>query len=186
MDRLLNIDEQIRCKLLHSGAHELYKELYPNHLRLYTAFYRLSSFVNYGNTKFDRIKLAECGFYNKADTLQQLAHYESPNTVMTNIECGAYKKEDKIKAQQFPFLRSVNGLSYPNVPLNVSLHNMAALSHGSNIVSTSVTGHYLGTMSEDKVFCLWSTELMLLKFISIDLKRAKQPEAKVVTKESLT
>lgn len=141
--------------------------------------------MNYGNTKFDRIKLAECGFYNKFDTLQQLAHYESPNTVMTNIECGAYKKEDKIKSQQFPFLRSVNGLPFPNVPLSVSLENLAALSHGSKITSTCVTGHYLGTMSEDKVFSLWSTELMLLKFISIDLKKAKQPEFKVVTKDSL-
>lgn len=52
LSSILNLDEQLRCKLLHSHAQSLYKELYPNHLRLYTAIYRLSSFVNYGNTKF--------------------------------------------------------------------------------------------------------------------------------------
>ena len=37
---------------------------------------RLTSFLNYGNTRFDIFKLAELGFVNKADMLQDIGYYE--------------------------------------------------------------------------------------------------------------
>jgi len=58
LSNALNLDEQLRCGLLHSQAQSVYSEFYPNHLRLYTAIYRLSSFVNYGNSKFKVERLA--------------------------------------------------------------------------------------------------------------------------------
>jgi hypothetical protein len=48
---------------------------YPFHPRLYSAFNRLASFVNYNTSKYDTIKLAELGFYNKSDSLQDIAFY---------------------------------------------------------------------------------------------------------------
>jgi hypothetical protein len=128
----LNLDEQLRCKLLHSQAASLYRELYPNHLRLYTAIYRLSSYVNYGNTKFNVAQLAEHGFYNTADGLQKLSHYECPHAHISNIEEGHFKNEQDIVRLQLPFLRSVNGLPYPNVPLKVSLLNHPAGTHSTS------------------------------------------------------
>lgn len=53
-------------------------ENYSYHPRLYSAWSRLASFINYGNTKYNTIKLAELGFYNKSDMLQDLAFYEHP------------------------------------------------------------------------------------------------------------
>ena len=187
----LNLDEQLRCSLLHSSGNSLYREFYPNHLRLYTSIYRLSSFVNYGNTKFNVIKLAENGFYNVADGMQKLAHYESPNTYISNIEEGQFTNEKDIAKQQLPFLRSVNGLSFPNVPLKVSLDSHPAYPHASkpsNIIAVTHKNRYLGVLSKDMILTLWNTELMLLKYITIDLKKRKQAETvvKPEQKESST
>jgi hypothetical protein len=188
--KVLNIDEQLRCSLLHSLGRSIYREFYPNHLRLYTAIYRLSSFVNYGNTKFKVEKLAENGFYNIADGLQKLAHYESPNTHISNIEEGQFTKEKDIVKQQLPFLRSINGLPFPNVPLKVSLDSHPAYSHSakpSNIISVAPESRYLGVLGDDMTFTLWSAELMLVRLISVDLKKQKQTIlARVETKEAAT
>lgn len=51
-----------------------YKEMFPDHPRLYSSFQRLSSFLNYGNTKYDVVKLAELGFYNRSDMLQDISY----------------------------------------------------------------------------------------------------------------
>lgn len=71
----LDIDEQVRCQLLDEKSQKMYKEHYPNYSRLYTAIQRLSSFLNYGNTRYNVVKLAELGFYNKSDLLQNISHY---------------------------------------------------------------------------------------------------------------
>ena len=75
----LHIEEQIRAKLMNSLGQAKLKEHYPYHPRLYSAWSRFTSFVNYSNTKYDTIKLAELGFYNKTDMLQDLAYFEHPN-----------------------------------------------------------------------------------------------------------
>lgn len=59
------------------GLKKLY-EHFSYHPRLYSAFNRLASFVNYGITKFNTVLLAELGFYNKSDMLQDLSFYEYP------------------------------------------------------------------------------------------------------------
>ncbi len=75
----LNIDEQLRIKLLTNKNKELAKSLYDDHPRVYNALNRLCSFLNYGNTKFDVFKLADLGFFNKTDMLQDLAYIENPH-----------------------------------------------------------------------------------------------------------
>lgn len=190
LSKALHLDEQLRCSLLHSEAKGLYQEFYPNHLRLYTAIYRLSSFVNYGNTKFGVERLAEIGFYNLVDGIQRLAHYESPNTHIANIESGQFENERDIVKQQLPFLRSVNGLPFPNIPLKVSLDSHPAYPHSigsSEIIAVTPQNRYLGVLSKDKTFTLWNTELMLAKLIKVDIKKSKQVEgARTESKEAAT
>jgi hypothetical protein len=53
----------------------------------------LASFINYGNTKFDVVKLAEAGFYNKSDMLQDIAFYEFPEVPIPAAEDPSYKNE---------------------------------------------------------------------------------------------
>ena len=82
---------------------------------MYTAVQRLSSFLNYGNTRYDVIKLAELGFYNKSDLLQNLSHYEDPDIPIPNIEEGEILSEESILKKSLPHLRSLNNLPFPNV-----------------------------------------------------------------------
>ena len=54
---------------------EVSSKIFRYHPRLYSAFERLGSFLNYGNTKFETKKLAELGFFNKSDMLQDLSYF---------------------------------------------------------------------------------------------------------------
>lgn len=65
-------------------------EYFPYHPRLYSAWSRLASFINYSNTKFKTIALAEAGFYNKSDMLQDLAFYEHPELPIPVSEDPSY------------------------------------------------------------------------------------------------
>lgn len=47
---------------------------------------RLCSFLNYGNTKFDLFKLADLGFFNKTDMLQDIAYIENPQLPIPTAE----------------------------------------------------------------------------------------------------
>lgn len=47
---------------------------------------RLCSFINYGNTKYNVFKLADLGFFNKTDMLQDLAYVESPQVEIPTAE----------------------------------------------------------------------------------------------------
>ena len=58
----------------HEGLSKLNAH-YPYHPRLYSAFNRLASFINYNTSRYDTIQLAELGFYNKSDALQDIAFY---------------------------------------------------------------------------------------------------------------
>lgn len=69
----MNIDEQLRLRLSTNKNKALINELYEYHPRGYNSLNRLISFLNYGNSRFDVFKLAELGFYNKSDMLQDLA-----------------------------------------------------------------------------------------------------------------
>lgn len=51
----LHIEEQIRAKLMNSLGQAKLNEHYPYHPRLYSAWSRFTSFVNYSNTKYDTI-----------------------------------------------------------------------------------------------------------------------------------
>jgi hypothetical protein len=80
----LNLEEQLRAKLSSSESVSLINEKLGYHPRLYSAISRLTSFINYGITKYDVKKLAELGFYNKSDMLQDLAFFESPDIPISN------------------------------------------------------------------------------------------------------
>lgn len=64
---------------MNDSCYEAYQKLFTEHPRLYSAFARLSSFLNYGNSKFSTVKLAELGFYNRSDMLQDLSYVELPD-----------------------------------------------------------------------------------------------------------
>ena len=66
----LHLEEQVRVKLMTSSGKDLLKKYYSFHPRLYSAFNRLASFINYGESKYDTRQLAELGFYNKGDSLK--------------------------------------------------------------------------------------------------------------------
>jgi len=72
---LLHLEEQIRAKLMNNLGQTKLNLNYPYHPRLYSAWSRFASFVNYSNTKYNTVKLAELGFYNKTDMLQDLAYF---------------------------------------------------------------------------------------------------------------
>ena len=183
----LNLDEQVRCQLLDHKNEKLFSELYPNYSRLYTAFFRLSSFLNYGNSRYDVIQLAELGFYNQSDLLQNLAHYEDPHVPISNIEEGPFLSESQLLRKRLPHLRSLNNLPFPNVPLEVSLTSLPAQTHDGGDISKVVTsGNFFGLVSTDKVFSLWTSEVLLLNLISFDLKSfVKRNQAKVEVTEEI-
>lgn len=60
---------------------------------MYNAMNRLCSFINYGNTKHDVKKLADLGFFNKTDMLQDLAYVESPHVGVPTAEEGLKENE---------------------------------------------------------------------------------------------
>lgn len=82
----LNIDEQLRIKISTNQSKKIVKDLYDYHPRVYNALNRLGSFLNYGNTKFDVFKLADLGFFNKTDMLQDLAFIENPHVPIPTAE----------------------------------------------------------------------------------------------------
>jgi hypothetical protein len=85
------LEEQLRAKAMsNSSLSSKLNEYFGYHPRLYSAFSRLASFVNYGNTKHDIRKLAELGFYNKSDMLQDIAHFEFPDMPISSVEDPSY------------------------------------------------------------------------------------------------
>lgn len=64
---------------MNNDCTEAYKKLFKEHPRLYSSISRLASFLNYGNSKYNTVKLAELGFYNRSDMLQDLAFVELPD-----------------------------------------------------------------------------------------------------------
>lgn len=63
--------------------------------------------------------------------------------------------------------------AYPNKP------------EPSNIVGVTAEKRYIGVLTDDKTFTLWNTELMLVKMITVDIKKRNQTNAvKVEAKES--
>lgn len=72
--------------------------------------------------------------------------------------------------KNFPHLRSLNNLPFPNVPLSVSLNSMCPQTHnGSEIVRVAVDGYFFGFLSNDKIFSLWSGEMILLNYVTFNL-----------------
>jgi hypothetical protein len=74
----LHLEEQLRAKLSNEEGVDMLNNALGHHPRLYSAINRLASFINYGVTKYNTKALAEAGFYNKSDCLQDLAYFEHP------------------------------------------------------------------------------------------------------------
>jgi hypothetical protein len=68
-------------------------ENFSYHPRLYSAWSRLASFINYGSSRYDSVQLAELGFYNKSDMLQDLAFFEFPEIPIPAAEEPSYADE---------------------------------------------------------------------------------------------
>jgi hypothetical protein len=114
----LHLEEQLRAKLMNNGGSAKLAEHFPYHPRLYSAWSRLASFINYGNTKFEIASLAETGFYNRSDMLQDLAFYEYPEIPIPVAEDPSFSSEKDLRRKLFPFSRVERGLPVSNVPLS--------------------------------------------------------------------
>jgi hypothetical protein len=99
--------------------------LYDYHPRVYNALNRLCSFLNYGNTKFDVFKLADLGFFNKTDMLQDLAYVESPHVAIPTAEENVNEKEEELRSRTFSYSRQNRSLPYPNVTLETCLNSIS-------------------------------------------------------------
>jgi hypothetical protein len=107
------------------------------HPRLYSAINRLTSFINYGITKYQTRTLAELGFYNKSDLLQDVAYFECPDIPIPAAEGPAYRSELELRQKLFPFSRMERQLPNSNVPLDTYIK---ALMHQQ--ISTKQIKHY--------------------------------------------
>ena len=117
MSYALNLEEQLRAKLSHSSTIDVLNEKLGYHPRLYSAVNRLTSFINYGVTKYDTRTLAELGFFNKSDMLQDLAFFEYPEIPIPVAQDPAFSSELELREKLFPFSRLERGLPNSNVPL---------------------------------------------------------------------
>lgn len=88
---VLNLEEQLRAKLSNSSTVSILNEKLGYHPRLYSAINRLTSFINYGVTKHNTTKLAELGFYNRSDMLQDLAYFEYPEIPIPVVQDPAFQ-----------------------------------------------------------------------------------------------
>ena len=95
-----------------------------HHPRLYSAINRLTSFVNYGVTKFSTRVLAELGFYNKSDCLQDLAFFEYPDIPIPVAEDPTYHSERDLRQKLFPFSRLERNLPNTNIPLETYINSI--------------------------------------------------------------
>ena len=124
LQNALHLEEQIRAKLMNSSGIAKLNETYSYHPRLYSAWSRLASFINYGNTKYSSLQLAELGFYNKTDMLQDLAFYENPDVPIPVAEDPNFSSERDVRSKLFPFSRVERGLPSSNVPLSAVANSL--------------------------------------------------------------
>lgn len=144
-------------------------EHFPYHPRLYSAWSRLASFINYGNTKFNAIKLAEAGFYNKSDMLQDLAFYETPEIPIPVAEDPAYLNEEELRRKLFPFSRVERGLPVSNVPLSAVTRSLLHQAVSDKpIIFKEVRGKYLLLVDEDFSVSVWSCSLFPLRLFTFN------------------
>lgn len=140
----LNILEQIRARLMNDSCYEGFKKFFPCHPRLYSAFSRLSSFLNYGNSKYNQVRLAEVGFYNRSDMLQDLSYVELPEHEIPSLEEENAKSETDLLKKLFPFSRMARGLPFPNVDLESFLSSThCQRTTSSEIISYSTLDPYI-------------------------------------------
>jgi hypothetical protein len=118
----LNLEEQLRAKLSTDSTAILLNEKIGYHPRLYSAVSRLASFINYGVTKHNTTTLAELGFYNKSDLLQDLAYFEHPDIPIPSAENPTIHSESALRHKLFPFARLERGLPNSNVPLDTFIN----------------------------------------------------------------
>ena len=156
----MNLEEQLRAKLSQESSVNILNQKIGYHPRLYSAINRLTSFINYGITKHNTRTLAELGFYNKSDMLQDLAYFENPDIPIPNAQDPAFQTEAEIRSKLFPFSRLERGLPNSNIPLEAYIN---AIMHQEiskkKIKSYDVCGPYLLFVDEDKNVSVWSCRL---------------------------
>ena len=160
MNFALNLEEQLRAKLSHSSTIDLLNEKLGYHPRLYSAVSRLTSFINYGVTKYDTKVLAQLGFFNKSDMLQDLAFFEYPEMPIPAAQDPTFSSAHKLREKLFPFSRFERGLPNSNVPLESYIK---AIMHQEiskkKITHHEVCGQYILFVDEDKNVSVWSCRL---------------------------
>lgn len=160
-----------------AGSKKLSQEIFKYHPRLYSAFERLGSFLNYGNTKYDPIRLAEAGFYNKSDMLQDLAYCEYPEEPVPNAEETTAASETALREKLFPFARMVRELPFPNVPLNSVVSSLpAAKISETQVVAHDLQAPYGAFLDKEGAVSLWSLELMTYKMLEFRIHEDISPE----------
>lgn len=163
----LHLEEQIRAKLMSSAGAAKLAEYFPYHPRLYSAWSRLASFINYGNTKFNTVALAEAGFYNRSDMLQDLAFYEFPEIPLPVTEDPAYTNEADLRKKLFPFSRAERGLPTSNVPLEAVTRSLLHQTISNKpILFKEVRGDYLLVVDDDYNVSVWSCYLFPVRLFT--------------------
>lgn len=163
----LNLEEQIRAKLSTEKSVHLLNEKLGYHPRLYSAISRLTSFINFGVTKHNTRTLAELGFYNRSDLLQDLAFFEYPEIPIPNAQDPNYQNEADLREKLFPFSRLEKQLPNSNIPLDTYI---GALLHqqisNKKLVHVEVCGPYILFVDEDKNVSVWSCRLFPLRLFT--------------------
>jgi hypothetical protein len=179
---LLRVDEQLLAMTQHEGAEpELLGLFFSKTSRLYSAFSRLSSFLNFpeNQKKFSLIDLAEAGLYNYSDYMYELRHFIDPTTPLESIinDNSSTDIWGTLK-QQLPFNRMLNGLPSPNVELAETVNNLPSSHHlnrkGKRAAVTkllsSPDSSIIATCGTTGEVNIWNAELTLFKLKTVDLK----------------
>jgi len=170
LQSLLVLDETLYAMSLHEEASDKLKKYWISRKpRLFTAFARLGSLLNFPGNKYSLVELAEAGLYNTQDLLFELRHFLEPERRVDELQ---NTQEDidlwTLLKKTLPENRMVQGYPCENVPLSVSLNNLPAQPHNykeqDNIahIATNPQTSIVASVSNSGEVKLWNTEFALV------------------------
>ena len=186
MNSLLAMDEALFVMIQHEDASPKFQSYWQNRsTRLFSAFSRLSSLLNFPSNKFSLIELAESGIYNSSGALYDARHYLDPEKRLDAIQnLQTDQSLSSFLEKSLPDNRMVQGLPTTNVPLSVSVNNLPVQFHsrrGDDIDSTRILklaqhpdSTHVVTISKNGDMKIWNTEVGLVN-IGADNFRADMP-----------
>ena len=186
---LLTIDEALFAMTLHEEASEKLKRYWSNHRpRLFSAFGRLGSLLNFPGNKYSLLELAEAGLYNTQDLIYELRHFLEPNRNLEEFQ-NVQENTDLwgLLRKSLPDNRMVRGLPCENVPLHVSLNNIPHQFHNQKPqdkivhVSTHPNSSIVASVSSAGEVRLWNTEVALVSLGTSNFREdpTKEPTVQV-------